>query len=98
MFNLRRPFSTRTMHSQMLIGESHFSLAGLSLGNSGCDSCRLKETPDPNVSIEEELHELRASQSFSSLAGETMAPTICPVPARDPSQRFFFGIADGGTT
>ena len=41
------------------------------------------------MSVEKEVHELRTSQSFSSIAGEIMSPTIRPVPAMEPSQCFF---------
>jgi hypothetical protein len=46
----------------------------------------------------QEFHERRASQSVLSLAGETMSPTIRPVPAMDPIQCFFLGFGEGGTT
>jgi hypothetical protein len=57
-----------------------------------------EETPNPNVRVEKEFHDLRTSQSSSSFAGDMISPTIRPVPAIDPSHCFFFGFAVGGTT
>src|SRR5258707_10143564 len=57
-----------------------------------------EDTPNPNVSIKKQFHELRTSQSSSSFAGEMMSPTIRPVPSMDPIHCFFFGFAVGGTT
>src|SRR5205807_2380767 len=59
---------------------------------------RLEQTPNPNVRVEKEFHELRTFQSFSSLAGETMSPTMRPVPAMEPSHCFFSAFGEGGTT
>src|SRR5580692_5450215 len=50
------------------------------------------------MSIEKQLHPRSASQSSSSVAGETISPLISPVPASEPTQRLDLRDARGGTT
>src|SRR5579864_533051 len=52
------------------------------------NSLRLKETPNPNVRIEEEPLERRTSRSFHYSPGKTMSPAVRPVPARAPLTEF----------
>src|ERR1041385_5315482 len=59
---------------------------------------RYKNAPQPDVSVQQQSHQRSASQSLSSLAGETMSPTMRPVPAKEPSQSCDFGSGGGGTT
>jgi hypothetical protein len=49
----------------------------------------LRLTPQPYMGVEQQLHERRTSRSSSSLAGETMSPTIQALPGEgsDPIRR-----------
>src|ERR1039458_8443451 len=58
----------------------------------------IERAPQPDVGIDQQLHPRSASQSSSSLAGETMSPLICPVPARAPPHASSSSDACGGTT
>ena len=44
------------------------------------------QAPEPNVGIEKQVQSRKASQSCSSLAGETMSPRISNVPFMEPIQ------------
>jgi len=56
-----------------------------------------KLSANPDVGIQQEFQRT-ASQSLSSLTGETISPQIFAVPAMDPIQLLGLGGVEGGTT
>ena len=82
------PLSCSVNASQVLMGESHNSFAGLRSSRSrrASQTTRLKVGPKPDVRVEQDFHLRSASQSSGSLAGETMSPRILAVPLPEPIQ------------
>lgn len=76
--NRIRPFAFKVSASHVLIGESRSSFSGfLSLLQGSLPQPRwILQAPQPDVRIKEQLQSRSASQSLSSLAGETISPTI----------------------
>ena len=67
-------------------------------GHPARQALRLQQALQPDVSIEHQLHGRSTSQSFSSLAGETMPPTLRPESAMEPTQLTGLWGAAGGET